>query len=180
MKEVLDREEQLTIEKLKSEGEFDKLIHQREQKWESERNEYSKQLEKVSNAEKSAIVSHNLTKSLSEAGFIKAGIDLLPARLNNRIRVEGEPGERTITILNQQGEPMVGKGKSIKATFDDLALEQAELYPELVSSKIKPGSGMPSNTGDSKGKKTMTRDQFDSLEQNERSDAITKGYTLID
>lgn len=129
-----------------------------------------------------ATVNTQLTAALVKVGFTDAGLDLIPAKHSDRIKMSERGGQRVIDIMVEGGaSPMVGTGEGMRATFDDFAKELADKYPDLVKSDRISGAGTAPGAGASGGQNKMSRADFDALTPHEQGKAaLDPEVTIVD
>ena len=175
IEEILEREAKREEEELKRKGQYEQLRQKDEKKWEEERKKLNAQLAASERAEKHSIVSTKVIEAFSKAGFTETGMKLLPDRYYNRVEVSGEPGAREVAIKDKEGNIMINKTGGT-ASFEDLAREAIETYPDLVLSTAKAGAGAPSgNASLSLVGKKMLMSQFKQLAPEQQMELATKG-----
>jgi hypothetical protein len=74
-----------------------------------------------------------------------------------------------VSILDDNGLPMLGSGKGGVATFDDLAKEVTQEFPSMFAAAGAEGGG-----------KTITRGDFDALNPTQRAEKIKAGFRIVE
>ena len=141
-------------DKARAAGDFDKIRGKMAEQHQSELAKLKAELEAVQASEHRAVVTTGLMNALAEAGATNEGLDLLPAILRDRAKIEAADGKRVVKVLDADGVPMIGKGGK-DAGFADLADWAVSKYPSLFKSKTMAGSGTPSG-GNGAGSATRT------------------------
>ena len=132
-------------------------------------------------SERKAVVVSGFTTALAKAGFTDTGIDMIPTVHSNRIKMVDRDGTRVPEIMTADGTaPLVGSGEGSRATFDDLAKELVEKYPDLVKSDRKGGGGTPPGAGGTGDGKTMVRSDWDKLNPVQQGKVLADGFKLVD
>ena len=110
-------------------------------------------------AAEGALVTERLANALTRGKVNPEVIGLLTERLNQRVRLKTVNGERTMFIMQTDGKtPMLGSGRNVLATFDDLAEEARRRWPSMFERTDTSESTTPKATGNS-----LTRKEFDAL-----------------
>ncbi|MBB4391827.1 hypothetical protein [Bradyrhizobium sp. ERR14] len=79
-----------------------------------------------------------LSAALRNANVSPEGDELLIGRLQRRLAIDTVDGKRVVSILAEDGTPLVGKGPRGLATIDDLMRETTVKFPSMFN-----GRGMP-------------------------------------
>lgn len=117
-------------------------------------------LEKV-NGEAMRLASQ-LTKDTAKAS-------LLAKEVSQRLKYEGD----SIVVLTTDGRPTVSKP-------DELVSEIKDAYPFLVDGRQATGGSATGSGGGAAETKTVSRADFDSMSQVQRSDFSIKGGKVVD
>ncbi len=167
-------------ERARKAGEFDQLRAKIKSQHEAELAAIKAEYEAVAKSEQEARVVNGLTNALSQAGATAEGLELLPNLFAGRARIETVDNKRVVKILDADGSPMLGKGGK-DATFADLAEAAIQKYPSLFKPTTKAGGGTPpTSKGAGSATKTITRTQFDTMSQGERSAFFREGGKVTD
>lgn len=118
----------------------------------------------------------NLRAELAKNGVIADSIDLLANMGINQVKVGDD--DRTTVYQTDGKTPMVGSGEGSAATIADLAKGLAAANPRLVSDDGAGGGGKPPAGGGNLSEKTITRQAFDALGQNERAQFFKDGGSI--
>ena len=177
MEEMLSKENKREEDELKRKGQYEELTQKNEKKWKDEIDIWKGKYEASEKENKSSLITGEINKTFSKYGFTKTGMDFLPDKYFSRAEVTGETGNREIVIKDKSGNIMINATGG-NASFDDLAKEAVEAWPDLVSSNAKPGAGAPS-TSHPVGSKTMLRTQFDQLDPSKKFDIMRKGEVRV-
>jgi DNA-binding transcriptional MerR regulator len=130
--------------KAKAKGDFDSILKQKQAQWEGETTKLKAELDAALASERGAIIGTAVMSALTKANATEEGVDLLPDRLQSRIRYETQDGKRVLKIMQADGEtPMAGSGKDGAATFDDLVKEAVMKWPSLFKRADNNGGGKP-------------------------------------
>ena len=115
----------------------------------------------------------DLKAELAKAGFVSEAIDMVANTAMNRLQFNEDGSAKVMTF---DGKPMIGNGADHGATLADLAKELAEANPFAVKSLALSGGGKPPGpNGGTPNQVTVTRAQFDSMSQGERSTHAKSG-----
>ena len=162
-----------------SEGE--KLLEQAQIKHNIEIEKISGERDAALASEHAAIVKSGMTAALAKAQFTETGMEMIPQLHGNRIKMVERNGARVPEIMTSDGSaPMVGSGEGNRATFDDLAKEYSEKYPDLVRTDQKGGAGTAPGIGGSGDQNSMSRSAWDKLPVMEQSRVLSDGVSLVD
>ena len=175
--ELLKKEEDMETEKLRNAGEFEKLLAKKEESYQKEKNELQAKLDRIANSERNATIKQTVLTELNKLGVNKAGLELLPQKLVDRIKIEGDISNRTMSVLDAAGDQMFVGG--VKATIEDLVKSVIKEFPQLVNSKMKGGAGMQ-ESGATGEVKTMSRSDWNILEPAAKAQTMKDGYQLTD
>lgn len=119
-----------------------------------------------------------LKAELSKAGVVPEGLDMLAAFAGQRIRFNDDG---TVKVVTADGKPMIGSGADHGATLADLAKELATSMPYLVKDQGVGGGGKPPGTnGGTPQGKTVTRSQWDAMDQGGRMAHTKSGGKVVD
>lgn len=139
--ELLDAQETAKTQKLKDEGEFEKLLGQHKAKWETEKSGLVSRAEAAETALRKYVGESAFVSELAKLGATEEGVALLPLRYAGRIRVDIDGGSPVVEVLAEDGETlMAGTGKGGRASLGDLVEEATKKFPSLFKSKGKGGS----------------------------------------
>ena len=115
----------------------------------------------------------DLKAELAKVGFVSEAIDMVANTAMGRLQFNEDGSPKVMTF---DGKPMIGNGADHGATLADLAKELAEANPFAVKSNMLPGGGKPpGQNGGTPNQVTVTRAQFDSMSQGERSTHAKSG-----
>ncbi|MDO6966975.1 DUF6651 domain-containing protein [Rhizobium alvei] len=110
-----------------------------------------------------------------------AGVDLVRLQFGNQIKVEdGKP-----IGYDQNGQKIYSRSRPGElASFDEVIETFVESYAFkdhiLKGVNANGGGGRQSSGGNSSGEKTMTRAEFDAMDQATRSAKFKEGYKVVD
>ena len=163
-----------------SEGE--KMLAQAQEKHVAEIAKIEAERDAALAAEHSAVVESGFTAALAKAGFTETGMEMIPKLHSQRVRMVERDGSRLPEIMLADGiTPKVGQGANARATFDDLAAELSEKYPDLVRSDRRGGGATPpGNERFNSENQTMKRTEWQALPHPRQGELIRSGVTLID
>ena len=120
----------------------------------------------------------DLKAELAKVGVVPEGLDMLASFAAQRIQFNDDGTPR---VLSSEGTPMIGSGKDHGATLGDLAKELAESMPYLVKDSGTGGSGkQPGSNGGKPDTPTVTRAQWDQMDQGERMAHSKSGGKVTD
>jgi len=119
----------------------------------------------------------DLKAELAKVGVVPEGLDLLAGHASQRVQFDEDGAVR---IMTQDGKPMIGGADNGGATLPDLAKQLAASMPYLVKDAGAGGGGKPPASGGKPQAKTVTRGQFDSMSQSERSEYSKSGGKVVD
>lgn len=139
--------------------------------------EKDKEIATAKTNERKAIVDVSFKAGLIEAGFNADGVSLLPIKYGERIRVNPEKGN--VEILNELGGIMLGTGTE-NVTISEFCSTLATNHPGLVKSDRVGGAGITQNDATNTGGKTMSRQNFEALDANQKMLSMKSGTTLTD
>lgn len=112
--------------------------------------------------------------AIAQAGFHSEAVDMVALQAMSRVKVDADKGEWYITKPDGTG-PLAGSGSNGNATAIDLAKELAAAMPTFLQDTGKGGGGKPPASGAKGGTNTVTRSQFDAMDQSERFDFTRNG-----
>lgn len=149
IQELLTAKEKAAEKRLKDEGEFEKVLGQHRNNWETEKTTLVSERDGAIKALKSHVGESAFVTELAKAGATEEGVSLLPLSFTRRIRVEIADGNPMVEVLMSDGEtPMAGTSKDGRATLHDLVEEAQKTFPSLFKGKGLPGGGKPPSSGD--------------------------------
>ena len=161
-------------------GDFDKLRDKITAQSQAQIDAIKAEMAAIEASERDARITAGLMSALSEAGATQEGLALLPEIMKGRAKIETVEGQRKIKILDEDGSPMLSNGGK-DATFADLVNAASTRFPSLFAAKTKTGSGTPpgGNNGAGSAQKTVTRTQFDTMSQLERTEFAKSGGKVV-
>jgi hypothetical protein len=179
---LLADHEEAARKKAESEGDFDKVLKQHQDKWAKEKGDLERELTAARTSERGAIIGTGVLAALTKAGATEEGLDLLPDRLSARVNPETVDGKRVLKIMQADGEtPMAGSGKDGLATLDDLVKEAASKWPSLFKGTGNSGSGKePGKGGFGNSGKTITRADWEKMSPAEKQSKHRDGFKVVD
>jgi hypothetical protein len=122
--------------------------------------------------------SSDLKAELAKAGFISESIDDIASSAMGRLKFT-EDG--TAQVMTSDGKPMIGSGSDHGATLADLAKELATSKSYAVRDAGKGGGGKPAGSqGGTPDKPTVTRDNLDTMTQDDRMTFFKSGGAVKD
>ena len=162
-------------------SEQEKMLEQLQAKHAKELENITTQRDAALVSEREAIINAGFTAALAESGFTKTGLELIPKIHSDRIVMVEQDGKRVPQIMTKDGSgALVGSGKNNYATFEDLAKELAETYPDLVQAERKGGAGSSPGPRGPSGEKVMKRLDWDALSPAEQMSIVSKGTKIVD
>ena len=119
----------------------------------------------------------SLKAELAKIGFIPEAIDDIAATAMARLQFNDDGSPK---VLTPDGKPMIGSGADHGATLADLAKELAEAKRYALRDQGKGGSGKQPGTNGGTPAKTVTRAQWDAMDQGERGAHVKSGGKVVD
>jgi hypothetical protein len=147
--ELLEAQRKKDEDDAKKSGNFDAILKQHQDKAAKEKADLESELNAARASERSAVVGERVLGALTKAGATPEGLELLPDRLTNRIKVETVDGRRVIKVMQADGEtPMAGSNADGTASIDDLVKEVVAKFPSQFKGTGAGGGGkLPNESG---------------------------------
>jgi hypothetical protein len=161
---------------------FKTMLEQHQSNWNVEKNALQNEIKTARDHEHSIIHEAVLMLGLTKARATDEGLRFLPKLLENRFRVDGHEGKRSVTILDEAGAPMEieeSDGSKRAATFNDLFAETIREYPGAFEG-TGAGGGTPPKSQQQSASKAILRADFNQLSPKGRAEKMADGYIVHD
>ena len=158
---------------------FDAVLKQHQESFAIEKAALIADRDAAHKSERDALVHATLHAALSAARATREGMDLLTEQLGERIKMETVGGKRVVTITDDDGKPMSGKGPDGRATFADLVNSAILRFPSMFAATGGGGGGKPSRNH-ARSSPTISRLEYETLPGHERSAKIRDGIQIVD
>lgn len=158
---------------------FDAVLKQHKESFAIEKAALLADRDAAHKSEHDALKNATLHAALSAAKATREGLDLLTERLGERIKIETVGGKRVVTITDDDGKPMSGKGPDGRATIVDLVNGAISRFPSMFAASGGGGGGKPSRNH-ARPSPTISRRDYEALPVHERSAKIRDGIQIVD
>lgn len=159
---------------------MDTTVQQREASWALEKAELESKIATSKKSEIGIIRDVLLETGLDRAKATAEGKSLLKDMLADRVRLDVDGENRTLTILTEDGAPKLNAaGKP--ATFADLVADSIKAYPSMFEGTGAGGGGKQPNGGARTNReRVLSRGEFNALSPREQASKMSEGWDLTD
>lgn len=140
LQRLREEHEEREAEVAKKRGEFDKLLAKMEEKQKKALEDREQREAALKKALEREMIDSRITAALASAKATEQGIDLLPDRLKNRVKLVEEEGHYNVIVLDEGGTPDINNEGKPK-TIADLVEDAKGKYSPLFQGTGATGSG---------------------------------------
>lgn len=163
-------------DKAKTQGDWDNWKQQMQSQFDQEKTTLTAQITELERDLEAELLTSKATVAITEAKGVPS---LLLPHLNAKIVIEDK--KREVRIFDSHGQIRYGKdGKPMTITERVAEMEKDPIFGRCFESKAIGGTGAQNTTNGGSGQPTMTRAQFDALDQFGRMDAIKKKVKIVE
>jgi DNA repair exonuclease SbcCD ATPase subunit len=171
-RKLKEQQKKAEEEKLQKDGEFEKLREKWSKEREQEKQKYEEQLQKLNNQLDQLYLRDKVKEAAIESGVRPERSEKAIALAWDRVK-RGDDGS-SILVLDSEGD---ATDMTLKDFFSK---EFKEELPEFYRSDVLPGGGTKASERSGKGKKEVTRSEFDQMDQNAKYNFMRGGGKVIE
>ena len=169
--QLKEKQKQAEDEKLRKDGEFEKLREKWSKEREQEKQKYEEKIQNLNSQLDNLYLKEKVKNSALQAGVDPADVDDVLTITWNRFQRDDEGN---ILVLDREGEisPLTPE--------DFFAKDFKEAKPKFYKPDVLPGGGTSSSANNPTRGKTVSRQDFDSMDAAAKKSFIDKGGQITD
>lgn len=172
IKALKEKARQAEEERMRKEGEFEKILERREAEWKQKLEQVQQKYQDLEQRYQKVAIDERLVSAFAKAGAVAPEE---AAALTRSLAALDDDG---VYVLGDDGKtPLVKDGKRV--SLEEFAQQWLEQRPH--HRKAGPqGSGSPGGSRGGAGDKIITRAEFDALAPDKQAEIAKGGYKIVD